>query len=624
MRDHRIAIESIAVTTALSSHDRCNAYHLPRSDCDGLLNNCSERVPPIRWARFPYRFTPPLPHSCVITMGYSSPYRSTRARSLNVIVGGVIASIGIVTGAMVTIPQYHASLILEEQPEEMNWATLAGRGLIDNAHVRLVDVAISPNGQIASLQASLDRLRQLHAIESLGGGKTPPHASRDQPDAERMIETTLVPAQVFPAGATPQDVPKTIMVQANLRALTAAEEEIAESGTLTGRVRMVRCSPAGDAADLSASGEQADTPLPEEKLDDETRYVFEPAPYLPSDEQAANWFYLDTLGIVVGLVLCGSGGPSYICCRIYHVPSLLSLLGFGLRYGRGDTTTRLIYSAAGLGLIYIGYERMFDVGHFGLLDGNEFQMCVGYLSLTAGCAALLGVATNIVATRFGSGLFESVEPRGKPLPKMTVAQACALMPSTEEQASRYFDPKLSHIQEQAAPTRVEPIISSLQATGFDPPHVFEVSNPARTVTAALQMGCQRMVIASSETDQTTTTTTRFVSVLEDGFVISTLSPGSDVQAGSRFGTNGLYHCGTTRDPSELLSTHLQRTAELAEKRGTAVVEFETDEWQDVYQYANRVLSDIRHQYGEINIEAQPARHGRFSFPPQAVPQLAGA
>ena len=74
---------------------------------------------------------------------------------------------------------------------------------------------------------------------------------------------------------------------------------------------------------------------------------------------------------------------------------------------------------------------------------------------------------------------------------------------------------------------------------------------------------------------------------------------------------------------EMLSTHLQQTVSMAEKRDTAVVSIELSEATDVALFARRVLADIRAQYGEENIEVDPYQYGRFQFPVAPIAQLTG-
>lgn len=205
---------------------------------------------------------------------------------------------------------------------------------------------------------------------------------------------------------------------------------------------------------------------------------------------------------------------------------------------------------------------------------------------------------------------------------MTPAQACAMRPTHDEGSRHYMDSTLTVATETDFATRIESIVGPLSALDFEEPLVIEVESPVEGMhKAAVQTGCRNMTMAIVE-DSDEAPWSRFVSVLEDGFVVITSAPKEGLESQGRFGSSGTYQVASTDQPIDFLAMHLERSAQLAEKRNTAVVVLEGNEWRDVYQYTRRVLFDIRNQYGEINYDVGSASHGRFKFPPQRVATLA--
>ncbi|MEM1070915.1 MAG: hypothetical protein AAGI63_18560, partial [Planctomycetota bacterium] len=68
-------------------------------------------------------------------------------------------------------------------------------------------------------------------------------------------------------------------------------------------------------------------------------WVYEPVETVPNLSEAQQWFWIAGFAVVVGMVICGAGGPSITCCVLFQCPSILSLFGYPLRYGRGSKTT---------------------------------------------------------------------------------------------------------------------------------------------------------------------------------------------------------------------------------------------------------------------------------------------
>ncbi len=352
--------------------------------------------------------------------------------------------------------------------------------------------------------------------------------------------------------------------------------------------------------------------------DAEPRWVFEPVNAVLSLSDARQWFWLSGLAVAVGLVICGSGGPSIVCCFFFQGPSLLSLLGFPMRYGRAGTTTRVLYAGVGIALIAWAYQKMIVEGQFGHVDGDVGLAALGFLGGSVGSAALLGSITSLVAERLNLSL-EPKKTKRRPEPKISLSQACSLEPTAADLATAYLDPCLASASDGSIAPSMQPIAETLGAIGFDEPKPVAWQLGEQQKPALIQLGCQEMVVADAE-EIDGEVMMRLVSVLHDGIAIVTLSPNFPTQKPLRFGSNGLFSVCDSDDPMEMLSSHLEQTVSMAEKRDTSVVNVESDEVTDVVLFAHRVLADVRAQYGEENVEVGDCRYGRFHVPAAPVAQ----
>lgn len=543
-------------------------------------------------------------------MGYTG-HASAPPRSILVIVGGMIAWGGILSGFFITTPELHRSLTTSEQPVEMTWQQLVDNGLTDNCHVRLVDVALEErrldealDGEIAEDLAEM--MEAMAVFQEMG------------PWGDNLMTMFI---KVYPKDRNPADVPEKVVIPVTPWSMDAAFAEVKESGTLTGRFSLT--SEDGFENQLAEffMGDQPAWLEGQNQPIREPHYIYEPLSSVTKLADARNWFCLSFLAVVLGLVINGAGGPSIACCIFFQVPSILSLLGYPMRYGRAGTMTRIIYAFIGVGLTSYGYQSMFVAGRIGHLDGHIGACVVGYLQMSIGSAALLGALINLLAEKLNVSIDPKSSKKKNAAPKITLEQACAMHPPEAEAAKSYVDPELVTDSDSTTPESLGPIRETLSALEFSDPEPVAWHRADGSQPALIQLGCQEMVLADVQLIDGQPQS-RLVSVLHDGMAIITLSPNFPNTASRRFGSAGLYTVGETDGLQAMLSSHLQQTIEMAEKRDTSVVSIDPSETIDVCLLARRVLNDIRTQYGEENLEVGPGNYGRFRFPPQPVSQSA--
>lgn len=606
-------------------------------------------------------------------MGYTG-YKSTRPRSVLVILGGIVAWAGLVGGVLIATPQYHYAMTIQEEPVEMTWHELVENGLTDNSHVRLIDVAIENKDtpaffeEMLDLDPDADPEDQQAAFEELA----------EQVDFTQVFEAVSEPLKVFPKGENAKDFPAKVVIPFHCLNIDAAVEEIESAGTLTGHFQFSDGSdiatqlmesfmsaaatqsakpitdqdaPDSELAgndDSSANATGAETeagdmgedaviatgktdevatagPLPQDAdvaMDadrgDELQYLYGPVIGIPDRAESAQWFWLAGFAVAFGLVICGAGGPSLACCLFFQVPSILSMLGYPMRYGRATKTTRLVYLTIGLGLIGIGYDTMVVKGRIGEVDGDVLAAALGFVPTFVGAAAVLGVFTNVMMHRLNLSLEPATKQSAEP--KINMTEACSLGP-IEAEPSFGFEDRYLVPNEQAMPEPLEQVASALLKVGFEHPESMAHQDGLEFKPTLLQLGCQDMVVVDVDL-QDGKVATRMTSVLHDGLTMITLSSNIAVENQTRMGTSGMYTSSDSSDPIEMLSSHLEGVIELAEKRQTSIVALEPSELIDVALCSQRVLADIKAQYGEDNVEVEPASYGRFHVPIQPIPSCA--
>ena len=499
--------------------------------------------------------------------------------------------------------KYHRALTMQAEPTEYDWYSLDDVGLGDNAFVKLTDV------QLTGIEEMVDGFGDF--------GEFDPDADPEEIQAQfaEMMEDmepmdlmlgAFAPIKIIPDGADPEDTPDLIIIPRNPIWMEEAARQMEDDGFLQGYMSVYTGPEMMEMMSILVGEEFI--------ADEDTRtvYMLEPMSEPIDRSQASSNFWLIGFCLSFGLILCASGGPSIVCCVFFMLPSLISLIGYPMRYGRGGTMTRLLYLVIGAGFVGYGYTAMFVQGQFGQINGNPFLHAIGFASLFVGLAGMLSIPTQIIARK----LFASVEvkPR-KPPVKMSLQQACSLTPVDAQ--PDYEDPEFSSASDAHLQPEMQMLADALEPLDFTDQQNLQHVHGGSTVSSMLLLGCKGMVVADIESVGGAICS-RLVSVLHDGMTIVTISRNTEADAASRVGANGCYQKSGSVNPIDMMSEHLDRTAELAEKRDSTVVHIDADEITDVSKLGRRVLADVRSQFGEVVQDINYATYGRFRFPPQRI------
>ena len=524
-----------------------------------------------------------------------------------------MAIAGFIFGTMVFTHQYHRALSMGEQPAEMTWETLTEKGLDDNSFVRLTDVRIlgvqTEDELFDELMADLDPNLSPEELEAKVAQAMQPGSP------EELFDSTFKPAVVISKDADPDTAPELVLIPRINGFASTALSQLENEGAITGYIS----SYGGDefAKTMMTLLGQDTRELDIEMQDKAKVYTLEPMAEPLDQSEASSRFWMAGLGLALGLILCGSGGPSIICCVFFWGPSFLSLIGYPMRYGRGSTFTRLIYAGAGIMLLGYGYKLMFMDGHFGKANGDPVLHALGFICSFIGLAAVMSVPMQILVRKFVAST--EVKPR-RPEKRMSYEAACSMKPIETEPArdTRYRDGSLVPSTGGSLPDEMQQTVDSLGPLGFAAPLNDQWQRGESPIHTAIQLGCQNMVVCDIEWTEDEQMQTRLVSVLHDGMTVITISKNMKVAASTRLGSNGFYVVCDTIDPLEMMSEHLEQTATMAEKRDTTVVKIDDEELKDVCLLGRRVLADIRAQYGEEIIDVDAKSYGRFCFPAQRI------
>ena len=543
-------------------------------------------------------------------MTYSGYSGSKGPRKLRVIVGGLMTTSCLMLGSIIFTHQFHRALMMQPEPEELDWTTLAERGPIDNAYIELIDVDLDRSDPMAELEdmfgeidPDADEEELLELFEE----------SMDEVNPLQMVQMAIAPVKVIPSGTDADSVRKAIVIPRVEMYLDEAERQLEENGTIAGYVSTYQGDEFVRAIMQYAGGEELleeiDKMGPIDKI-----YTLEPMAQPLSRADAGSNFWLCGFGMALGLIICGSGGPALSTVIFFTVPSILSLLGYPMRYGRGSTMARMIYLVVGAGLVGYGFRLMVMQGGFGQIGGNPILHSLGFISIFFGVASLLATPAQILSRKFEASM--DVAPTPKKEIKMSVADACSLEP-VEAISSIFTDRNLVASEAHELPDELAECSESLVGVGFSVPEVQSWHDGDSESPTAIQLGCQDMVVAEL-VSSAGRVESRLVSVLHDGMTIITLSSQSKCGSNRRVGTNGLYVRSRHEDPAQMLSEHLEETISVAERRDTTVVTFEESEIESVCLLSQRVFADVQAQWGEETMEVDSAVYGRFQFPMQSV------
>ncbi len=492
-------------------------------------------------------------------------------RGFLVIVGGIIAWTGLIAGVLITTPDYQNALTMSTEPGEMTWQMLVDHGVTNNAHIRLVNV--------------------------------------------RLVENSTDSLKVCPRDVSPDRVPPVILVPKIGLCTSVARRETEATSTLTGRFKWTEGRTYYEFLESFRPSELGSV---QPELNRAAHFSYLPTAYVPKVPVAQAAFWISVAAVAVGLVICGSGGPSIYCVVFFTLPSIISMLGFPLRYGRGNTLSRMLYLVVGGGLIGYAYQLIFVTGQLGHIDGNMGHLVLGFIAGSFGIGACLGAIANGMMAKTDRAVEASAPAITQP--KTAVAEACNLEPLNAGIVPCYHDRQMVAARKSDQPESMQTLTDKLLDLGFSPSEAVGWKDRGLFSSALIQMGCRNMVVMDAEEIEGELYS-RLVSVLQDGLTVITLSGNTPDHQRSRLGTDGHYLVSDTDDMALMLSTHLSQIIDMAEKRRTSVVSLVDDEAIAVCLLGRRVLAAIRAQYDEQSVEVGPAHYGRFSFPPQTVEEL---
>lgn len=531
----------------------------------------------------------------------SSLHTATPPRPLRIVMGGLMAIGGLIGGAAVGVHGFHRALVMQGEPVELDWETLVRDGYGEHANIRLVGVdVVDPYLALAK------------EFEGLEFGEL----VDDPLIRKQMRHMGLGPAKVYPTGRNPADIDCVIKIAPGEFHLAEAIRQIEEQGSVTGMVSTY--TPAEMADDLYAliTGQEVNVGP---KQNGERVFTLVPVDGTPDLSLARQWFLVCGFAMALGLVWCGSGGPGFWCCWYAPVPSILSLVGYPMRYGRGSWTTRMVYIAIGTVLMGYGFYVLVTLGRLGLADGNPLFHALGFISVFAGLGAVLAVPLQITMRALDASV--EATPKKKPV-RMSWEQACSLEPVEREII--YEDQPLVPAGSLPLMGEIKQKSDALAATGFSQATSLQWQREEGLAAASVQLGCHQMVIADLEyNNDSDLVQTVLISVLGNGLPILTVSANSAAES-HRPTNHCLFRRAQVSEPAEMLAAHLQVVVEEAEKRDTIVVEIQEDETQDLVHLARRALAEIRGTLNGQNLSVGAQRYGRFHYPPRPVPERASA
>lgn len=546
-------------------------------------------------------------------MGYSG-YESTPPRPFRILAGGILALVCCVFGVLDVTHRFHRATAMSEDPVIMDFDTFLQQGPGDSPFIKVTGVELYDPSErfLEDLEAGFGEDLEGIDPESPEAIAALMESHFNGADPVETVVDAIQPAKLIPIGADPKSVPAVLVLSHGGDDIAEALRQIELDNSLTGLLSEQTSA----EALLAMFGLQ----LPDEAgeavffgEENQRSFHIEPAEE-PEDSMAASTSFLFTgMGMAFGLILCCSGGASIFTLWYFPIPSIISLAGYPMRYGRGGTQTRVIYFLIGAALFGYGYRLMAYDGGFGTIDCYPFAQALGFVVMFTGVAACMSVPCQMLTRRF----FESMEvqPRKKQ-PKMTFEQACSLEPV--QKVADYHDDELTESSAVIVPQGLRDHIDRLVAAGFTLPGKWVWHREDEVVPAAIQLGCQEMVVSDIEwSEAQQKLRSRLTSILGDGLPIVTVSSEFDVEE-SRTGTLAVYQKAMSDEPSEMLAMHLERVVSLAEKRSTSVVAFEEKEIRGVAKLGRRAFTEVRSQYGEILTSVGEAKYGRFQFPGKAV------
>ncbi|TWT82030.1 hypothetical protein CA13_34850 [Planctomycetes bacterium CA13] len=547
------------------------------------------------------------------------------------------------------IPIGHRSLAMKASPREVDYATLIKEGLADNAHVHLTNVNFDRNekaSQLEQIAKSLSKVSDLGSLSSdpeevkrrVAAMQKDLAGSIDPAQIGKILADSFEPIKLYPQDANPTSLPHELSLIRTSNAVAMAAKQIDSFNKLrgyltidtTGQSRQtisMLTKPGAMDRDATAWVETLQE-LQASSTDSPVSYIIEPMNEPPSRVYAMGRLLVSLLSILIGWLLIGSGTPSWLGWIFMPIPSLIALVGFPLRQGRGGRKTSMLYMIIGLMMVILGGYEMFVEGHFARVGGNSLHQVFGFLIGTTGLAAVVASRLHCRACQ----PLENILPPpsvAEPSERKVLSYRSSFDQAQDNLAGRdntkepmiYSDPRLIATMDDSCSTIIIDAVERLATISFSNPSYVRPSDDFNVSAIALQFGCDHKVLAEIS-DKGPEPMIRFTSVLHDGLAIITVTDNIDRTRRPQFGDNGIYQTGKLDLIEELLANHLQQTIRMSDKRDATVVTFGHEEKLEVCLYSRRVFTDVQRQFNGTKIEVGTANYDRFQFPPQQIEELA--
>lgn len=533
-----------------------------------------------------------------------------RPRNFRVFIGGVLAIIGLPAG-MAGMQWLQHEQTMRESPAEVTYQELMKRGPRGNSLVRITGV---------TLGGSVSRAEGRNAVGQMGY-----HLISPQPTYS-----------IIPVGGRSDATSNVLLMRGrDGKSVKMIRDQLAREGAITGHVGQDELLHSlisilkGTGANLQEIPELNEIPAIQDYP-----YVFRPtdpdAHTAPMKRSNQAWWLMACClyATALGLVIAGSGAPSFLFFFLFPLNSLVCLPGYLLRYGRGNSSTRFLYVLAGVAMMGGAYYLTFLDGKIRFPSYPIGAGLIAYCLASFGCAAVMGAGFNLL----------SEWSQDTPTELEAHSAAMALVPDSqvsrqiqqphissaidhgipiEPAVKRYHDPMITISSDDQIPETMTLATAAFHALDFEMPLLIDVAFDGKTLRNTIQVGCNSMVLAiTNETDGSLIT--KLFSVLENGQVVVTLSPGSNLIGDTRSATGGIIWEAASDDARTMLASHLDKTAGQAESFATQITTVHPAEWRDLYAYGHRVLADIGHQFGDSPWKVHQSNHGRFRFPVQPV------
>lgn len=536
-------------------------------------------------------------------MSYTPHTPKAKSRPFRIIFGTLLIACGLVAGTRMTVHEFHRASISQGQPVEMDWDTLVEHGFGDHPHIRLVNVDVidDPSNQAHDVPEG-DQQNLMMDVTLL---------------RNRIMNSDGASARVVPVGGNAWGDDNRVQIAEGNHYFAEATRQVSETNSIEGIVSTYRvgqmisdlfliCNSPSIASLQSVDFMQTDRDL---------RYTIVPIEGTPDLSKARNLYMISGFSLALGMILCGSGGPGLWCWFYNPLPSLISMIGYPMRYGRGNWTTRVAYIFVGIAMMGGGYFLLVHKANFGIADGNPILHSLGFASLFIGLGGVLAVPFQITTRALGQKSSVHVEPSAQPA-RMTWNQACSMEPITPE--VDYEDDELASAGSIPLNCVLKEMSDELEAIGFTTAESMLWRHESSLAAAALQLGCEMMVVSDLESEYDSgIVQASLISVLATGIPVITVSANSDVKQ-NRPHAKCLFQIAQSSDPIEMLAEHLEVVVGEAKSRDTVVVELHPSEIYDLAHLSRRVLAELQGTMDDLIINIGPKRYGRFHCPPAPV------